>query len=55
MGIRDIAQSEGRLSLLPAPHTQHTQDPKANILAMTDKQPKVVKAAGDRERKDIQV
>lgn len=50
-----MAQSEGQLSLLPAPHIHHTQDPKSNVLAMMDKQPEVMKAAGDKERKDIQV
>lgn len=55
MEIRDMAQSGGQLSLLPAPHIQHTQDPKPNVLAMTNKQPKVVKAAGDKERKDIPI
>lgn len=55
MGIRDMAQGGGQLSLLPAPHIQHTQDPKANVLAMMDKQPKVMKASGNKERKDIQI
>lgn len=39
MGIKDMAQSGGQLPLLPAPYTQHTQDPKPNVLAMMDKQP----------------
>lgn len=32
--------SRGWLSLLPAPHAQRTPDPKPNVLAVTDKQPK---------------
>lgn len=35
-----MAQAGGWLSLLPALHAQRTLDPKPNVLAMTDKQPK---------------